>query len=261
MPSVSEMYTKHFARQTSARIINFDYRRTPLSEEMLFSSVRDGAISFHRLMVTQSREELVDFAKHIESLVRGAASHAIWLLSVMTVALVTNFTANAEDASPQILEYRVKAGFLYTFAKYVEWPTGTFHSPTNAIVIGILGKDPFGKMLNDMVAGKAVDGRPIRIQRFQRAEEIQVCHILFVSASEKSRLPDIQTRLRGRSILTVSELDGFLEHDGQIRFVSEDNRVWFDIDMEATRQAGLTLDANLLRVARRVMRQEGGRQR
>ncbi len=184
-------------------------------------------------------------------LARGALHGAGCTLVAATLAATT--IADTEKPSTQALEYRVKAGFLYTFAKYVEWPTGAFASPTNAIVIGVLGEDPFSKLLDATVDGKTIDGRSIRIQRFQRVEEIHTCHILFISASEKERLADIEERLRGRNILTVSDGDGFLRHGGQIHFVTEEKRVKFDINLEATRQAGLKLDANLLRVARRVV--------
>lgn len=154
----------------------------------------------------------------------------------------------------QVLETRVKASFLYTFAKYVEWPAGTFGASTNAFVIGVLGRDPFGETLDSTVAGKNIDGHPVRIQRFQRIEDVKVCHVLFVSRSEKDRLVDIEAHLRGHPVLTVSDMDKFLEGGGQIQFISEDSRVKFDIDLNATKKARLTLNANLLRVARRVIK-------
>ena len=197
---------------------------------------------------------MVDFSRHGRRLARRALSRAGGALAIAALAATT--IAHTEELSPQALEYRVKAGFLYTFAKYVEWPPESFASPTNAIVIGIWGEDPFGKTLDATVDGKAIDGRTIRIQRFQQVDEIGACHILFISASEKDRLAVIQTRLRGRNILTASDVDGFLQHGGQIQFVTEDNRVKFDINLEATRQAGLKLDANLFRVARRVVHHE-----
>jgi len=157
----------------------------------------------------------------------------------------------------QSLEHRVKAGFLYNFVRYVEWPTGTFGSSTNAFVIGILGEDPFGAVLDATVAGKTVDSRPIRVERIRRVAQAETCRILFVSDSEKEQLADILARLRDRSILTVSDADGFLAHGGQIQFVIEHNRVMFDVNLEAVRRAGLTVDANLLRVARRVTHPSG----
>lgn len=216
-----------------------NYRAGGSSEEMLFSSAPDGAISFARLSA-------VHFSNHKRSLVGRMFVAAAAVLAASTIA-------NAEEPSPQTLEYRVKAGFLYNFAKYVEWPTGKFGSSTDAIVIGILGADPFGKTLDTAVAGKTIDGHSIRIRRFQRIEEFEGCHILFIGASEKNRLTDIHARLRGHHVLTVGDADGFLQQGGQIHFVTEDHRVKFDINWVATREAGLKLDANLLRAARRVI--------
>ena len=196
----------------------------------------------------------MNFSKHGEWSVRRALYRAS--LTFMVAALAATTIANTEELSPQALEYRVKAGFLYTFAKYIEWPSEAFATPTNSIVIGILGENPFSKMLDATVDGKTIDGRSIRIQQFRQVDDVQACHVLFISVSEKDRLANIQARLRGRNILTVSDGDGFLQNGGQIQFVTEDNRVKFDINLEATRQAGLKLDANLLRVARRVVHRE-----
>lgn len=174
--------------------------------------------------------------------------HAVLLASISTICW-SSVTAAAADLPSQSLEHRVKAGFLYNFVRYVEWPKGTFGSSTNALVIGVLGEDPFGGMLDAAVAGKTVDNHPIRVERIQRVAQAGTCQYLFVSDSEKERLADILARLRDRSILTVSDVDGFLARGGQIQFVIDQNRVMFDVNLEAVRRAGLTVDANLLRVA------------
>ena len=164
--------------------------------------------------------------------------------------------AYSENASPRILEYRIKSGFLFNFAKYVNWPQGTFGSPTNAITIGILGKDPFGEVLDNTVSAKSIDGRPIVLRRFRDAENIKECHVLFVSASEQDRLAAISEYLKRRAVLTVGDFQGFLQAGGQIEFVAEKDQVKFDVNLVAVRSAGLKLDANLLRVAHRVLSEE-----
>jgi hypothetical protein len=193
------------------------------------------------------------FAQHREPTARRAVFRAQILLAVAVVAVTANSIARPDQQSRQALELRVKARFLYTFGKYVDWPPDTFGSATNAVVIGILGKDPFGGILDETVAGKAINGHRVNIRRFQRVEDIETCHVLFISASEKEQLPNIRSPLAGRKILTVSDLDGFFQTDGQIHFVMQDNRVRFDINLEAIRRAGLKLDANLIREARRVI--------
>jgi len=188
---------------------------------------------------------------HTQSLTRG------FLLLVGFVVAVgmsgACLSVQADESVSRTLENRIKSGFLFNFAKYVDWPEGTFSSPTNAILIGVLGVDPFGKVLDETVSGKRIDGRPILLRRFQDVTEIKQCHVLFISASEKYRLALIRTYLKQRAILTVGDFKGFLEAGGQIGFVTENNRVKFDINRDAVRAAGLRLDANLLRVARRVL--------
>ena len=172
------------------------------------------------------------------------------------VALTVCLMVHAEEASPQTLEYRVKSGFLFTIAKYVDWPEGTFSSATNAITIGILGTDPFGKLLDETVVGKKIDGRPVELRRIQSVEEIEGCHVVFISASEKDHMSRIRLRVERTPILTVGDFDGFLQQGGQIGFVAENNRVLFDINLKAVQTAGLKLNANLLRVARQVLQGE-----
>src|SRR6185369_13663661 len=76
-------------------------------------------------------------------------------------------------------EYQVKAVFLFNFAQFVEWPPSTFKE-TNAIVIGVLGEDPFGPYLDEAVQGEEVNGHPIIVQRYRHIEDVKACHILFI---------------------------------------------------------------------------------
>lgn len=191
------------------------------------------------------------------SIARGRFYPLGYVLTFAALILATSLAGAAEKEPRQALEIRVKANFLYTFGKYVEWPTETLGASTNAFVIGIVGKDPFGETLDATVTGKNIDGHPVRIQRFQRIEDVPGCHVLFISASEKERLAELLKRLRGHPILTVSDMDHFLESGGQVQFVSENNRMMFDIDLNPANKAGLKLNSNLLRVARRVIPQPG----
>jgi hypothetical protein len=145
--------------------------------------------------------------------------------------------------------YEVKAAFLYNFAQFVEWPTNAFADAQSPIVIGILGEDPFGASLNEIVRGENVNGRPLAIAHYQRVEDIKACQILFISQSESRRLEEILASLKGRGILTVGDIDGFAKRGGMIRFVIENNRVRFRIDVEAAKAANLTISSKLLRLA------------
>lgn len=145
-------------------------------------------------------------------------------------------------------QYQLKAAFLVNFAQYVEWPSEAFPTNDAPIVFGVLGQNPFDNALKDLVSGEVVNGRKAVVQEFRSVRDINRCHVLFIADSERSRLPAILRALRGRSILTVSDLDRFDNQGGIIRFVTE-GRVRFRINVAAAQDAGLTISSKLLRLA------------
>ena len=146
-------------------------------------------------------------------------------------------------------EYQVKALFLFNFTRFVEWPASAFPEPQSPLIIGVLGEDPFGTDLDEVVRGEKIDGRPLLVRRFRHVEEVGDCHILFVSTSEANRLSQILVALKGRSILTVSDDADFARRGGMIHFVNNKNRIQLRINLAAAEAAGLTLSSNLLRPA------------
>ena len=146
-------------------------------------------------------------------------------------------------------EYQLKAVFLFNFAQFVDWPQESFPEAQMPLVIGVLGEDPFGTYLDEIVSGETVNNRQLEIQRYRRVDEMKTCHILFISQSESKQLEQIVADLKGRSILTVSDSDGFTRYGGMIRFVTEKNKLRLRINLEAATAANLTISSKLLRPA------------
>jgi hypothetical protein len=180
----------------------------------------------------------------------------IWIILALTVFAHLGMASEiyAQD-SPS--EYQVKAAYLFNFLKFVEWPSDAFADSLAPIVIGIVGDDPFGSVSPEVVIGKTVQGRDLVIRKYHAGEELRGASILFISASERKRLPQILAGLRGASVLTVSDMDGFLATGGMIQFLSENDRVRFGIDVGATSRARLKVSSKLLTLARTVTGGEG----
>ena len=160
--------------------------------------------------------------------------------------------AQARDSSDSS-EYLIKAGFIFNFAKFVEWPTSAFAQPDSPIVIGILGTDPFGTIIDQIVQDKKIGARGFAVKRLKwgsDVKDLRDCKILFVSASEKAHMDELLQMMKGLPVLTVGETPGFAERGGVIRFVLEDNRVRFEVNVEAAHQAELTISSRLLTLAR-----------
>ena len=179
-------------------------------------------------------------------------------LGILIIALSVSLSwapgALAQDRdSSNSSEYLIKAGFIFNFAKFVDWPPTTFAQPDSPIVIGILGTDPFGAIIDQIVQDKKIGGRGFVVKRLKWGtdlKDLKECKILFVGASERVHIDELVQIVRGLPILTVGETPGFAEHGGVIRFVLEDNRVRFEVNVEAARQAGLTISSRLLTLAR-----------
>jgi hypothetical protein len=167
----------------------------------------------------------------------------------MAACVIATSGVHAPAQRSAMSEYAVKAAFLYNFAKFVEWPSG---APGGPIKIGILGKDPFGSTLDSTVRGKTANGRSLVVRRLKRTRDARSCHIVFISRSEKGRLTEILTAVKGAPVLTVADTERFAHQGGMVNFYLEQNKVRFEANVRAARHARLTISSKLLRLAKIV---------
>ena len=144
-------------------------------------------------------------------------------------------------------EYQVKAAFLYNFVKFVEWPVETFSDNRAPVVIGVVGDDPFGSKIDQVINGKTANGRPLVLKRFANFKALTFCHILFICSSEKNNLRQALAAA-GAGVLTVGETERFTHMGGIINFTIVDSRVRFKINQVAAERAGLRFSAKLLKL-------------
>jgi hypothetical protein len=150
--------------------------------------------------------------------------------------------------SAQTLEYEVKAGFLYNFTKFIEWPAAAFSGAGDPFRICLAGSDPFGSVLERTIQGDSVGSHPMTVDRVAGAADAGSCHLLFVSRDVSARAPAFA--LAYPHALIVGESPGFLLQGGTINFVIEAGRVRFDVNVAAAVARGLQISSRLLRIAR-----------
>jgi hypothetical protein len=174
-------------------------------------------------------------------------SWGLWLLALVALRLTT--LAVVAQPAPSA-GYQIKAVFLFHFAQFVEWPATAFPTAKAPLVIGILGDDPFGHYLDELVKDEAIGGHKITVARYPTAEEAaQSCHILFIGNSESSRLGKIIPALSGAAILTVSDVDDFSQRGGMVRFVTESGKIRLRINAGVAKARGLSISSKILRAA------------
>ena len=194
-------------------------------------------------------------ARAVRWLVTALCAAAVSAAAGATLTAAITVAAAAEPAAPS--EYQVKAVFLFNFTQFVEWPPGTFATPEAPFVIGILGSDPFGAQLDEVVRGETVNRRPLLVQRYGSVADVRNCNILFISSAESGSLKQILAALKGRSILTVGDGDEDGQRGVMIRLVTRSNRIRLRIDVDAAKAGNLQISSKLLRPAEIVGTGEG----
>lgn len=160
------------------------------------------------------------------------------------------FLAVVEAQVPK--EYQVKAGLIFQFTRFVEWPKQKFSGTNDPIVIGVLGKNPFGPELENATQGRKTNGREFVIRAIDSVEAAKKTHLLFIGA-DYDRPQDVFHRaLKGCGVLTIGESDSFFKQGGIISFIRAGDNVHFKINMDAADDAGLKISSHLQKLAKQV---------
>jgi len=180
---------------------------------------------------------------------RSPRLFTLFLYLAVQVALVLIPLSNPLPswAADESLEYQVKAAFLLNFTKFIEWPPAAFEAPASPLAICVLGEDPFGPALDQLVNGEMVSGHRVLTRRIKAGPAPKSCQILFISRSGKD-VSKILASL-GPGVLTVGEGESFVREGGMITFVIDGRHVRFRANQAAAESAGLKLSSKLLNVA------------
>jgi hypothetical protein len=191
------------------------------------------------------------------SALKDNSRHIVRLTIVGAIcALLAAANLQGQQATPS--EYAVKATYLYNFARFTEWPVKGVDTKDNSFAVCVLGHDPFGPILDTILAGEAIDGKHMVHRRISAVQDAGNCRIIFISSSEESRLKETLAVLGKMSALTVSDISDFSMRGGMIQFVVEQNKVRFEVNLQTTGRAGLVLSSELLKVAISVRNSQSG---
>lgn len=174
----------------------------------------------------------------------GAMALVVWLMLGNLAGLARSAQAGGEP----LPEYAVKSAYLYQFTHFVEWPSDAFGDAHAPFILCVLGEDPFGQAL-DVLMKKTSQARRLLVQRVRQVKEAESCHVLFISASEKDHVAQALSSLATRSLLTVSDIEGFAQDGGIVEFVERENKIRFAINVRAANKAGIRISSKLLSLA------------
>lgn len=177
-----------------------------------------------------------------------AGNHSRCWLRVAANLLLSGLLLAGSAWAAEFDEYAVKAAYLYNFAKFVEWPPETLADADTPLRICIAGDNPFGGALATL-SDKTVGSHRVEVRLVPATTGLDKCHIVFIGRAEQGRFKALLAKLGRLPILTVSDIGDFAQAGGMIGLVEADQRIRFDINLAATRQANLKLSSQLLKLA------------
>lgn len=189
------------------------------------------------------------------NLLASLSWHSFRIAALLSIALAS--PAQAQD-SLQLVEQEIKAGLLYNFMKYTDWPQGRGQEPNAPLVVCLFGGDPFAGHLQPM-AGRTVNQHAIELRNLRTIDEAGTCSVVFIHANEKLQWQQLRATLAGKPMLTVSDFQGFADSGGMIEFTRIENRIGVKIDTAAVAAAHLQVQDRLLKLANAVRSGAGAR--
>lgn len=185
-------------------------------------------------------------------LVAALSAQAALLPGAAPRLALTSASPDHESQSAQP-EYEVKARFLLQFPEFVSWPPGAgLDDPGSPFVILVLGDSPFGAKLDQLAAGRKIQGHPVQIRYAKDPAALEGCQMVFICGSERRLLDVLVARAAARPVLTVADSDGFGQRGVMINLVIEASLPRFEINRSAAKGVGLAFNAQLLGLARKV---------
>jgi hypothetical protein len=224
------------------------------------------------LIMEQKRNTNIDITQPQPAQRKAGGKKLLLIAILLSLGCLLVTDVYPETKSAQYQEYEVKAAFLYNFLKFIDWPEEKMSQNGKQIIIGIIGEDPFGPTL-DIFKDKTVENRTLIVKRFEglrqlkemaekdkqageKLKSLKTCHLLFICPSERKLVREIIDLVDKNGVLTVGDTEEIIKSGGIIGFTMEDNKIRFDINLTAAEKTGIKIRSQLLRLAKKVIKDE-----
>lgn len=176
----------------------------------------------------------------------GWTRHATLGIAVAALALLVPAPGRAQENISK--EYQIKAAYLSKFMNFIEWRSPRLRGTKR--VICLLGGSPFGSYIERLAKAHGIE---VEVKTDWEPSKDEICHLIYVGASERHRLPELFPLLEQTDAVTVSDIPGFAEMGGTIEFVIESRHVRFIINQASSMREGYRISSQLLALAKQLV--------
>ena len=168
---------------------------------------------------------------------------------VLLFAIFISIFTSSEAYSDNVPEYKIKAGFIYNFARFTKWS-----DEDTELKICIYGKDPFGHHINHLNS-KKIGSKNISVQRTNIVDNLKRCHIVFLNIipPDERQFRKVINTIKDSSILTMSDTENAIDYGAMVGLGIKNNRVTFDINYTALLSSDLKINPQLIKLAKKVI--------
>ena len=168
------------------------------------------------------------------------------------ILLASILAANSTEAASGTL-HQLKSAFIFNFSKYIGFPSEALQEG-KPFLVGIEGEDDYGPDLVAALNGKLVDGHAFVVRRVRNLAEMRQCQFMIVGESKDEEIRRVVRAVQGSPVVLIGDGSEFTRDGGTIAFVEVDNRVRFDVNLEAAKASRLTISSKLLGLAVNIYR-------
>jgi hypothetical protein len=162
--------------------------------------------------------------------------------ALVIIALVASSSLFAQERPM----HEVYSMMVFNFVRYVQWPD---HTTSGEFVIGVVGNSEVYNTLNTWYGGKPRGSKTYVIKKFSSASEVAECHVVFIDKSKSGEFENINSKVKGKGTLVITDKNGLGEKGSSINFKTVDNKLKFELNQKALEASNLKVSGALSSMA------------
>jgi len=170
-----------------------------------------------------------------------------WLFVVCSGFLFSPLQLKSQvKATPE----NIMASFIYNFTNYLSWNSD---DSGEDFEIAVLGESTLLEPLKYIGNTKKVNDKNISVVQVKSLSELKACHILVVAENFTKTLSEIHTNPLLKNTIIITHCSGCLDKGASINFVTESERLRFEINKTMLDSKSIKASSQLLKLAIKVI--------
>jgi hypothetical protein len=149
----------------------------------------------------------------------------------------------------QEINYKIAAIYLYSFTKYIAWPS---KKADDKFVIAVYESSPIIEELKNLTLNKTVNGLPIEIKVINQESELAKCNMLYLPFDKGHQFENFARLSAKNDFLLVTQGKDFAKLGAGINLVMLNGKQKFEVNERLINKAGLKVRSELLPLAIKI---------